>query len=202
MHGARRESKASAKLSDRLHDAQVDPLLHVHINVIARVQDDIDRLELERALAKIPEMAAIEPGQFFTLDDLLHPLRDLADLFGGAVIGQAKLEHNAAFLQPLVVLDGAADHVGVGHDNLLATQASDARGLQAHMLNRTGQRAHYDEIADFKGLVDGNGQRGEHIAQDVLHRQRHRDTAHAEAGDKRGDVDAQVRQHREQNHCP
>ncbi len=98
-------------------------------------------------------------------------------LIDRAVIGQPEFEDNASFLQALVVLDGVVDHVGVGHHDLLATQAADPCGLEAHVLDRAGQRADDDEVADLERLVYCDGQRGKHVAQNVLHRQRDRDTA-------------------------
>ena len=105
----------------------------------------------------------------------------LADLFAGALVSQTKFEHHSTLLQAFVVLNSAADHVGVGHDNLLTAKTADARGLQADVLDRTGQRADDDEITHLKRLVDGNRQRGEHVAENVLHRQRHRDRARPRA---------------------
>ena len=86
--------------------------------------------------------------------------------------------------------------------SILAAQAANARGFQPDVFNRTGERADNDEIAHFERLVDGNRQRGEHVAENVLHRQRQRDTADTQAGDECSDVVAQVRQHRQQNHRP
>jgi hypothetical protein len=51
-----------------------------------------------------------------------------------------------------------------------------------------------DEVADLEGLVDRDRERGEHVAEHVLHRQRDGDAADPEAGDKGGDVDAEVGQ--------
>ncbi len=70
------------------------------------------------------------------------------------------------------------------------------------MLDRTGQRTDDDEVADLKRLVHCDGQRGKHVAQNVLHRQRDRDTADPEAGDERGDIDPDVRQHRHDHRGP
>ena len=47
-------------------------------------------------------------------------------------------------------------------------------------------------IADDEGLVQRDRQRGEQIAEHVLQSQRHRDAADAQAGEQRGDVDAEV----------
>ncbi|MNC65952.1 hypothetical protein D3C75_1162930 [compost metagenome] len=65
------------------------------------------------------------------------------------------------------------------------------------MLDGASQRTDDDEVTDLERFVHGNRQRGEQVAQDVLHRQRDRNTAHPEAGDEGGDVHAQVRQHRQ-----
>ncbi|MOA54223.1 hypothetical protein D3C78_1778020 [compost metagenome] len=65
------------------------------------------------------------------------------------------------------------------------------------MLDAPGQGPDDDEIAHLERLVHGDRQRSEQVAEDILHSQRHRDAAHAKAGDEGGDVHPQVRQHRQ-----
>ena len=101
-------------------------------------------------------MSTVEAHLRLRLDSLLNDARGFFHGLRGRVVGQAKLEHNAAFLQAFVVLDRAADHAGVGHDDLLATQAADACGFQAHMFNGARQRANDDEVAYLEGFVHGD----------------------------------------------
>ncbi len=58
------------------------------------------------------------------------------------------------------------------------------------------------EVADLERLVQRDGQRGEQVAQHVLHRQRDGDAADAEAGDQRRDVDAEVGQQHQEGDDP
>ncbi len=70
------------------------------------------------------------------------------------------------------------------------------------MFNRARHIIKHHEIADFERLIKTYRQRGEHVAQDGLHGQGDGDTAHTQTGDQRGNIDAGVRQNRQQHHRP
>ncbi|MNM90815.1 hypothetical protein D3C81_1030920 [compost metagenome] len=147
-------------------------------------------------------MGAVETRLLLCPDRFLDNGRGFFYCFGRSVVRQAELKDDAPLLQALVVLDGAADHAGIGHDDLLTAQTADARGLQPDLLDGAGQCADDDEVAHLERLVHGNRQRGEQVAEDVLHGKRNGNAAHAKAGDEGGDVHAQVRQHGQQYHRP
>ena len=71
--------------------------------------------------------------------------------------------------------------------------AADARRLEPDVLDGARDLIDADRVADVERLVEHDRQRGEQIAEDVLHRERDGDAADAEAGDQRRDLD---REHR------
>ncbi len=202
MHRAGGESKLHPHGLELAQQPEVDGLLQVHVHVEGRVFDDIDHLVVERTGAKRLEMRAVKTQLRLGFDELAHHTRNGLSLLGGGTIGHAKREHDAPPLQHAKVADGLLEQVGVGHHDLLALQAADACGLETNHLHRARHIAHYDEVAHLKRLVHRDGERGKQVSQDVLHRQRHRNAAHAQAGDEGRDVHTHIRQDGQQHHAP
>lgn len=192
---AHRHGELGADLREPLQQPEVDRLLNVHVKVVAWVPDNVDTLELQRLFAEAAQVSAIETRLLLGLDGVFYDGWRFLHGLGGRVVGKPELEHDATLLQALVILDGAADHAGVGHDDLFAAEAADACGFEADVLNGARQGPDDDEVTDLERLVHGDRQRSEQVAKDILHSQRHRDAAHAKAGDEGGDVHPQVRQH-------
>ena len=147
-------------------------------------------------------MHAVHPHVGLRFDDGAQALRQLARQArrGGGIGHQRKL--HAARVHALEIAHGLLDQFGIAHDDLLAAVGADAGGFQADILDLAGGAADIDGVAHLERLVDGDRQRGEQIAKDVLCRQRHGDAADAETGNEGGDVDTQVRQHGQAEHGP
>jgi hypothetical protein len=101
-----------------------------------------------------------------------------------------------------VVVDAAPQQLAVGEHDLFAAQAAQPGGFQADVFDRAEGIAHDDEVADLEGLVEHDRERGKQVAEDVLGGQGHRDAADTEAGDQRGDIEAEVIQHHQEGHGP
>ena len=144
------------------------------------------------------EVRALQGDVRLALDGLAKELGDARQVHGVGVECNGGVQHVAASAAPREVANADLEEVGVGDDDLLAVHAADARGLEPHLLDRALVLVDDNVVAEHEGLVEDDGQRGEEVAEDVLHRQRDGDAADAEAGDERRDVDAVVLQ-REQN---
>lgn len=158
MNRPGRQRKVHLQICEGFHDVQINGLLHVHIDVVTRIENDIDGFKFEGALPKIFEVRPVESRVFLNSDDLLYSFRHFLYLLNRGVIGQPETENDPSLLEPLVVLDGAANHLSVGHDDLLATQAANTRGLETYMLDSARQRTYDDEVADLEGLIYRDGQ--------------------------------------------
>lgn len=132
----------------------------------------MDDLEVQRRRSKGLQVGLVEAGVVDARHDLAHKRRNCLEQVRCGVVADAEAKRDAALLQPLEVADAARQQITIGHHHLLARQAADACGLHADMLDRAGNVADDDEVADHEGLVEGDRQRREQIAEDVPYRQR------------------------------
>src|SRR3546814_4676229 len=70
------------------------------------------------------------------------------------------------------------------------------------MFDRAQATIDDDEVTDHEWFVDHDRQRREQIAQNVLHGQGHGDTADAQSGHHRRDIDAKIVEPQQQQHRP
>ncbi len=190
MDGARGVGELHAHGGQAADQGQVDGLLLVHEEVVVRVLDVVDHLEVQRGVAEVLEVDAVQPHLLQRFHELAYLLRDGLELIGRGLVEHPELEGHAPLLHAAVVADAAGEEVVVGEDQLLAAEAADAGGLQAHVLDGAQEVPHDDEVADHEGLVQRDGERGEEVGQDVLQGQGHGDAADAQAGHQGGDVHA------------
>ena len=116
---------------------------------------------------------------------------------GHAVGGDAHRQRQHPCLRARVVRQARLHHFGIRDAHFLAGTEPETRGLEADFLHTAREVADHDLIAHGERFVERNRQCREQIAEDVLHRQRHRDARDAKAGDECGDIDAEIveRQH-------
>ena len=161
LHAADRHRQPHAQRLQPAQQRQVDALLQVHVEVVARVFDDVDHFVVERAGAKSLEMRAVEAQLRFGLDDVAHRLCQGLRLRGRGVLRHAKAKHDAALAHVAIVVDGLLEQLGVAHHHLFPAQGADARGLHAHLLHGACDGAHDDEVAHLEGLVHRDRHGGE-----------------------------------------
>ena len=110
-----------------------------------------------------------------------------AEHLGGRVVRDVEIEQHAPLIHAAEVAQAALQQIAVADDDLLAGHAAHARRLEADVLDDARDLVDADVVADVERLVEHDRQRGEQIAEDVLHRERDGDAADAEAGDQRRD---------------
>ena len=110
----------------------------------------------------------------------------------GRVVGHANRRERALFVGAAEIAHAALQDIGVRQNDLLAGLAAQARGLDADVFDLADEGVDHQAVADHEGLVERDRQRGEQIAEHVLQSQRDRHAADAQAGEQRGDVDAEV----------
>src|SRR5690606_36755437 len=108
----------------------------------------------------------------------------------GSIVN-VELKNHSPLIHPPIVAETALEQVAVGEDQLLAAERAHPSGLQADAFDRTELLARNDEVADFEGFVEDDTERGKQIAQNVLHRERHRNAPDPQTGDESGDVDTE-----------
>jgi hypothetical protein len=118
------------------------------------------------------------------------------------VVGDADLEVDPALAHAGEVADPAGEEVVVGEDQFLAAEAAEDRAAQADSVDGAALVADGDRVAGDEGLVEGDRDGGEDVAEHALDGEGDGDAADAEAGDEGGDVDAEGGEDGEQDHRP
>ena len=113
---------------------------------------------------------------------------DLAE----ALAADREIDRDAPRLGLREIVDFALEQFGVGHDQLLAGQRAQPRGLEPDPLDRAGAAVVADRVALLERLVEQDRERREQVGEDALRGEADGDAADAEAGDERGDVHAEI----------
>ncbi len=147
-------------------------------------------------------MGTVEAGLLLRFDDVLDQPWDRPECLVRRLVGHAEREDDPPLEQPLEIADPAGQQIGIAEDELLARQTPDTCRFEPDTLHRAHQVVHDDEVAGHEGLVQHDRERREQIGEDVLDRERHGDSAHAQTRDQRRDLDAEVAQHDQQHQRP
>jgi len=87
-------------------------LLDVHREVVVRIQDVVDHLEVERGVAKGREVGAVESRLIDPLDNLLHEARDLLERRDRCRVEHAEAKDHSTLCHPLEIADPTVEQVG------------------------------------------------------------------------------------------
>ncbi len=142
-------------------------------------------------------MTALEARLRVFANDVLQEFGHFLELVGRGVETYANRCQYAQLRQAAEIAHAAPQDVGVRQNDLFAALAAQASGLDADVLDLADEGVDDQVIADHKGLVEGDRQRGEQVAQDILQGERHRHAAYAQAGKQGGDIDADIAEHHE-----
>ncbi len=149
-------------------------------------------LELQHRLAIGEEVTPVETRVGRGLDDLPDLAWNGGECLWIRVIGHPELKHGASLAHASVIAHARFQDVGVTHDELLAGEAAQSGALHTDVLDGPLRVTHGEEVANSEGLVEGDRQRGQQIAEHRLHGECDGDTADAEAGEQRLDLHAEV----------
>src|SRR5690606_2334767 len=138
------------------------------------------------------QMCAIKTRAFGAFNQRLHRVGNVLRLRCACSISNGKLEGDAPQIHALVVLYGLLEQLGIAAHDLLTAQAAYTGSLQAHMLYAASDGPHHNEVAGLEWLVQADRYGRKQIAKYYLCRQRHCNTAYAQARDKGGDIHTHI----------
>src|SRR6185437_13260311 len=145
----------------------------------------------DRRFAEARDVTAIELHFLLRGDDLFDDARQSLEHVRRSVEGHVEIEEHTALLHAPEVAQAALEEITVADDDLLAIHAADAGGFQPNVLDGARHLIDANRVTDVEWLVEHDRQRGEQIAEDVLHGKRDRDAADAKSGDQRRNLDAE-----------
>ena len=102
------------------------------------------------------------------MNHCLDEARSLLYFLGRYLIGDADRHEAAPLLHATDVPQSNPPQVGVGHDDLLATHAADARTLDSDMLNLNRAVVDDQVVAYRERLVERDRQRGEEVSPRIV----------------------------------
>ena len=108
------------------------------------------------------------------------------------LVGDADRDVDAHVAVHAVVDDGAVDDLLVGHHHVGVLARADARRAHLDLGHLACDVAGRDPVPDAEGSVQEDGDPRDDVGDRVLGGQAHRDARHAQARDRRGDVDAHL----------
>ena len=100
----------------------------------------------------------------------------------------------------VLLLDFLVEQLGVGNDDFLARERSDARAFQADFLHRSAEIVERDRVTALERLVENDRQRREQVGKYSLRGQPDGDAAHTQPGNQPGDVDADIVEHHDRGY--
>jgi len=147
--------------------------------------------------------APVELDRLLRRHDLFDDSRNTRQDVRRSIEGDVEVEHDPSLVHAAQVSQLALQQIGIADDHLLAVDAANARRLEADVLDHADNGIDRDRVADVERLVEDDGERGEDVAEDVLHRERERDAADAQSRDQRRDGETEHGlQRRESDHDP
>lgn len=155
-----------------------------------RVHHHPAQLKLEPSLDHPDQPRPLE-AHIGQLAACLQPRGDLFQFFpryppDGEGVG------DAALLQVGVVADAERDQIGVGDDPLFAGGGAEAGCLEADADDPAGDIADSDAVALDEGLIEGDGEGADEVAEDALDGEGEGEAADAEPGEQGADADVEV----------
>jgi hypothetical protein len=114
----------------------------------------------------------------------------------------ADVQHHPPLQQPAVIAHAAAEQVRVRHDDLFTADTAQACALYTDVFHRAAEVVDLQSVADHERPIERDRQRREQVAENVLSRERHRDTADAQTGQQWFDLDTEIVQRQQQDERP
>jgi hypothetical protein len=127
---------------------------------------------------------------------------DKFQLLGRRPVVNVQGKNNSPVIHSLEIMNAASREIRVPNDDLFAAQTSNSGRFNSEIFYRAHFVVDHDKIANFERAIEIDDEVVEEITQDILRRERNRDTADTESGNYRCNVFAHVIQQEDDTNDP